>query len=65
MQAVRIFFLPDTFATCARLSELAILVTARQCNQQVEGAIHAPIRAQVGIPAALFGEHGVVDLMGD
>jgi 4-carboxymuconolactone decarboxylase len=91
-----------------RLSELAILVTARQWNQQVEWAIHAPIAAQVGIPAsvihaiaerrrpsdmlvdeavvhdfcvelhegksvsdqvyadalALFGEHGVVDLMG-
>ena len=90
-----------------RLSELAILVTARQWNQQVEWAIHAPIAAQVGIPAsviqaiaerrrpenmlvdeavvhdfcvelhegksvsdrvyadalALFGEHGVVDLM--
>jgi 4-carboxymuconolactone decarboxylase len=91
-----------------RLSELAILVTARQWNQGVEWAIHAPIAAQVGIPAsvihaiaerrrpddmlvdeavvhdfcvelhegksvsdrlyadalALFGEHGVVDLMG-
>ena len=38
----------------ARLSELAILVTARQWNQQVEWAIHAPIAAQVGIPAALI-----------
>ncbi|MCC2956802.1 carboxymuconolactone decarboxylase family protein [Massilia sp. IC2-477] len=91
-----------------RLSELAILVTARQWNQQVEWAIHAPIAAQVGIPSsvidaiaerrrpedmlvdeavvhdfcielhegksvsdrvyadalALFGEQGVVDLMG-
>jgi 4-carboxymuconolactone decarboxylase len=91
-----------------RLSELAILVTAREWNQQVEWAIHAPIAAQSGIPAeviaaiaarskpqsmradeaavyqfcielqqqkrvsdptysaalALFGEHGVVDLMG-
>jgi 4-carboxymuconolactone decarboxylase len=91
-----------------RLSELAILVTARQWNQQVEWAIHAPIAAQVGVPqsvidaigrrerpdgmlvdesvvhdfcielhqnkevsdrtyndaAALFGEQGVVDLMG-
>ena len=91
-----------------RLSELAILVTARQWNQQVEWAIHAPIAAQVGIPGsvisaishrqrptdmlvdeavvhdfcielhegksvsdrvyadalALFGEQGVVDLMG-
>ncbi|TFW35829.1 carboxymuconolactone decarboxylase family protein [Massilia horti] len=91
-----------------RLSELAILVTAREWNQKVEWAIHAPIAAQVGIPPAvmgaiargerpeamlvdesvvydfcielhrekrvsdrvyndalaLFGEHGVVDLMG-
>ncbi len=91
-----------------RLSELAILVTARQWNQQVEWAIHAPIAAQMGIPPgtinaiarrekpegmlvdeevvyqfcvelhrdkqvsdrtygealALFGEQGVVDLMG-
>jgi 4-carboxymuconolactone decarboxylase len=91
-----------------RLSELAILVTAREWDQQVEWAIHAPIAAQVGIPfdvidaiaqrrrppamlideavvydfcvelhrdkrvsdriyadaLALFGEQGVVDLMG-
>jgi 4-carboxymuconolactone decarboxylase len=91
-----------------RLSELAILVTARQWNQGVEWAIHAPIAAQVGVPpnvinaiarrerpagmlvdesvvhdfcielhqnkevsdrtyldaVALFGEQGVVDLMG-
>lgn len=91
-----------------RLSEVAILVTARQWNQQVEWAIHAPIAERVGIapdmisaiaqgkrPAgmlvneelvydfcmelhqqkrvsdttyanalALFGEKGVVDLMG-
>jgi 4-carboxymuconolactone decarboxylase len=91
-----------------RLSELAILVTARQWNQKVEWAIHAPIAAQSGISAdviaaiaarrqppamcadesvvyefcselhqlkrvsartyaaalALFGEHGLVDLMG-
>lgn len=91
-----------------RLSELAILVTARQWNQKVEWAIHAPIAAQCGIDRAiidaigarqdppglredeaavidfctelhrdkkvgdatyakartLFGEHGVVDLMG-
>jgi 4-carboxymuconolactone decarboxylase len=33
-----------------RLSELAILVTARQWNQQVEWAIHAPIAKQEGIP---------------
>jgi 4-carboxymuconolactone decarboxylase len=38
-----------------RLSELAILVTARQWDQQVEWAIHAPIAAQVGIPPALIG----------
>jgi 4-carboxymuconolactone decarboxylase len=91
-----------------RLSELAILVTAREWDQQVEWAIHAPIAKQVGITAdvsgaiarrqrpkamlvdeevvydfcielhrdkrvsdrvyndalALFGEQGVVDLMG-
>jgi 4-carboxymuconolactone decarboxylase len=91
-----------------RLSELVILVTARQWNQAVEWAIHAPIAAQVGLPPqvidaiarrkrpdnmlvdesvvhdfcvelhenkvvsdrtygealALFGEQGVVDLMG-
>jgi 4-carboxymuconolactone decarboxylase len=91
-----------------RLSELAILVTARQWNQKVEWAIHAPIAEQSGIRSdviaaigarrkplrmpedeaavyefcielhqlkrvtdqtyaaalALFGEHGVVDLMG-
>jgi 4-carboxymuconolactone decarboxylase len=91
-----------------RLSELAILVTARQWNQKVEWAIHAPIAEQNGIRSdiiaaiaarrkplrmredesavyefcielqqlrrvtdqtyaialALFGEHGVVDLMG-
>ncbi len=91
-----------------RLSELAILVTAREWDQQVEWAIHAPIAESVGIPAqviaaiarrerpaamlvdeavvydfcvelhrtkrvpdrvyadalALFGEQGVVDLMG-
>jgi len=91
-----------------RLSELAILVTARAWDQQVEWAIHAPIARQVGIPQdvidaiarrerpqamlvdealvhdfcielqrdkrvsdriyddalALFGEQGVVDLMG-
>ena len=95
-------------AVGARLSELAILVTARQWDQQVVWAIHAPIAAQVGIPStviaaiaarqrpgdmlvdeavvhdfcielhekkavsdrvyadalALFGEQGVVDLMG-
>ncbi|HWJ94630.1 MAG TPA: carboxymuconolactone decarboxylase family protein, partial [Telluria sp.] len=38
-----------------RLSELAILVTAREWNQQVEWAIHAPIAAQVGIPPGVIG----------
>ena len=33
-----------------RLSELAILVTAREWDQQVEWAIHAPIAEQVGVP---------------
>jgi 4-carboxymuconolactone decarboxylase len=91
-----------------RLSELAILVTAREWDQKVEWAIHAPIARQVGVPPdvidaiahrqrpqamlvdesvvydfctelqrtrrvsdrvyadalALFGEQGVVDLMG-
>ncbi len=91
-----------------RLSELAILVTAKHWQQQVEWSIHAPIAMKAGIaPAvvdaiaagqepplaaedervvyafsrqslqdrqvddvtwaraqALFGEHGVVDLMG-
>jgi len=37
-----------------RLSELAILVTARQWDQQVEWAIHAPIAAEAGIPAAVI-----------
>jgi len=32
-----------------RLSELAILVTARQWNQQVEWAIHEPIARRAGI----------------
>jgi 4-carboxymuconolactone decarboxylase len=38
-----------------RLSELAILVTARHWNQQVEWAIHAPIAAQEGIGADVIG----------
>jgi 4-carboxymuconolactone decarboxylase len=33
-----------------RLTELAILVTAREWNQQVEWAIHAPIARDEGIP---------------
>ncbi|MES2261367.1 MAG: carboxymuconolactone decarboxylase family protein [Pseudomonadota bacterium] len=37
-----------------RLSELAILVTARQWDQQVEWAIHAPIAQQEGIDAAII-----------
>jgi len=35
-----------------RLSELAILVTARHWSQQVEWAIHAPIALKVGIAQA-------------
>lgn len=38
----------------ARLTELAILLTARQWNQQVEWAIHAPIAAQAGVPQAVI-----------
>jgi 4-carboxymuconolactone decarboxylase len=38
-------------AVGTRLSELAILVTAREWNQQVEWAIHEPIARQVGITA--------------
>ncbi len=34
-----------------RLSELAILVTARQWTQQVEWAIHAPIAQREGVSA--------------
>jgi 4-carboxymuconolactone decarboxylase len=34
-----------------RLSELAILVTARQWSQQVEWAIHAPIAQREGVSA--------------
>lgn len=34
-----------------RLSELAILVTARHWTQQVEWAIHAPIAVAQGVPA--------------
>jgi 4-carboxymuconolactone decarboxylase len=36
-----------------RLSELAILVTARQWDQQVEWAIHAPIALQEGLSPAM------------
>jgi 4-carboxymuconolactone decarboxylase len=36
-----------------RLSELAILVTARQWDQQVEWAIHAPIAERTGIPGGV------------
>ncbi len=36
-----------------RLSELAILVTARHWSQQVEWAIHAPIAIREGIDAAV------------
>lgn len=37
-----------------RLTELAILLTAREWNQQVEWAIHAPIAAQEGLPPAVI-----------
>jgi 4-carboxymuconolactone decarboxylase len=37
-----------------RLSELAILVTAREWNQQVEWAIHAPVAADSGIAGAVI-----------
>ena len=44
----------------ARLSELAILITARQWDQQVEWAIHAPIAAQAGVKANVIDDvaHG-------
>ena len=35
-----------------RLSELAILITARQWSQQVEWAIHAPIALKAGVAAS-------------
>jgi 4-carboxymuconolactone decarboxylase len=41
-----------------RLSELAILVTARHWNQGVEWAIHAPIAAHVGL------SHRLIDAIG-
>lgn len=41
-----------------RLSELAILVTARQWSQQVEWAIHAPIALRAGLSA------GIVEAVG-
>jgi 4-carboxymuconolactone decarboxylase len=39
-------------ALSLRLSELAILITARQWSQQVEWAIHAPIAEREGVAAA-------------
>ena len=48
-----------------RLSELAILVTARQWDQQVEWAIHAPIAAQVGIPASVIAAIAARERPGD
>lgn len=42
-----------------RLSELAILVTARHWSQQVEWAIHAPIAIREGIDAAVVQAIGV------
>ncbi len=41
-----------------RLSELAILVTARHWAQEVEWAIHAPIAAREGIDAAVIDAIG-------
>jgi 4-carboxymuconolactone decarboxylase len=41
-------------AIALRLSELAILVTARHWSQQVEWAIHAPIALREGISAELI-----------
>lgn len=49
----------------ARLSELAILVTARQWDQQVEWAIHAPIAAQVGIPSSVIAAIAARERPGD
>lgn len=37
-----------------RLSEVAILLTAREWNQEVEWAIHAPIAERVGIAPAMI-----------
>ncbi len=37
-----------------RLSELAILVTARHWSQSYEWGIHAPIAAKAGVPAAVI-----------
>ena len=37
-----------------RLTELAILVTARQWSQQVEWAIHAPIAREYGVSEAVI-----------
>lgn len=48
-----------------RLSELAILVTARQWDQQVEWAIHAPIAAQVGIPSSVIAAIATRERPGD
>ena len=48
-----------------RLSELAILVTARRWDQQVEWAIHAPIAAQVGIPASVIAAIAARERPGD
>jgi len=48
-----------------RLSELAILVTARRWDQQVEWAIHAPIAVQAGIPAAVIAAIAARERPGD
>ncbi len=41
-----------------RLSELAILITARHWSQQVEWAIHAPIAAREGVADATIRDIG-------
>jgi len=51
-----------------KLSELAILVVARQWSQQVEWAIHAPIAEREGVPPdviAAIGEGRRPDTMDD
>jgi 4-carboxymuconolactone decarboxylase len=48
-----------------RLSELAILVTARHWDQGVEWAIHAPIAVQVGIPASVIAAIAARERPGD
>jgi 4-carboxymuconolactone decarboxylase len=49
---IRVQFLVESASAVLRLSELAILITARQWSQQVEWAIHAPIAQKAGVAAA-------------